>query len=64
MTVLVCTACGSPSCVSLELVCPDALRADVSPCTCEWATNAQGLPSGGAFPLVIDPACEIHGEPS
>jgi len=60
--VLVCTACGSPSCWSGELMCHDAMRADIAPCSCEWARNSLGDAAGGAHPLVVNPGCYIHGE--
>ena len=62
-TVMVCTACGTRVCFLGFDVCPDALRADVAPCSCEWTSDEK--PSGsGAFPLIINPGCYIHGEPS
>ena len=63
MTTYVCTACGSPSCFSGEFMCESAMHADIAPCTCEWPTSSLGDP-GGAHPLIVDPACFTHGEPS
>jgi hypothetical protein len=60
--VLVCTACGSPSCWDGEFMCEAAAYAGVAPCTCDWSHNRSG--PTGAHPLIINPGCEIHGEPS
>lgn len=59
-TVLVCTACGSPSCWAGEFMCDEAIRADVAPCSCEWVHNSTG--PTGAHPFIVNPGCYIHGE--
>lgn len=61
--VLVCTACGSPACITGESMCFDAIRADAEYCSCEWPVNALG-DAGAATPSMVDPSCWIHGEPS
>jgi len=53
----VCTACGSPACWAGEFMCDNAFHANVAPCTCDWGDEGRGW-----APLVVDPACYIHGE--
>jgi hypothetical protein len=57
MTLLVCSACGEPSCFEGYAMCSDALRAPIVTCTCEWG----GQEYDTLHLTATDPACAAHG---
>lgn len=55
MGLLVCSACGEPSCFEGHLMCSEALSASIVMCTCDWG-------DGDDYVLTaMDPACAAHG---
>ncbi len=52
MGILVCSACGEPSCWEGEFFCEDYRRASTVTCSCEYVDNRR---------TAIDPACMAHG---
>lgn len=53
MSLLVCSACGSPSCWEGEFYCEEYKRAGTLTCSCEWTDNQL---------TAVDPHCEAHGD--